>query len=70
MKLLILLLLSSCSLSSLKPKLPNEPSHCLKKRKELSRASKLHICMKDFSTQGFDSEALVRICSKIHERSK
>lgn len=63
MKLVLLtLLFTSCAIK------PSAPCNCAKKPKEMSQASKMHICMKEFSKDGYDSDAIVKICSKIHER--
>jgi hypothetical protein len=65
MKLFLLLFMSSCSLL---PNRPNDESMSQDKRREPSRSVKIYLCMRDFAEQGFDSDALVKICSTIHER--
>lgn len=65
--LLLILLLTSCATKRKvvtdEPMLPNKCENC-----EFSE--NMERCMIRFAKRGFDSEAIVRMCSKVYERRK
>lgn len=56
MKILVLLLLTSCAVTE-----RNTPETYNHKMKQ---------CMKEFSNQGYDAEAVIKICKAIYEQRK